>query len=152
MEGRPLVLGGVTVEHAVGLLGHSDADVLSHAVCDALLGAAGAGDLGHHFPDTDAAWKDATGAALLSATVEILRDSGYVPVNVDATVAAQAPKLAPWRDAMVANLASALRMPESRVSVKFTTTEGLGFEGRQEGISATAVAQVGQLPLLPESE
>lgn len=152
VENRPLVLGGVRIDHPKGLLGHSDADVLSHAVCDALLGAGAAGDLGHHFPDTDDAWKDATGPALLAATVEILRDSGYVPVNVDATVAAQAPKLAPWRDAMVANIASALRLPEPRVSVKFTTTEGLGFEGRQEGISATAVAQVGRLPLLPESE
>jgi 2-C-methyl-D-erythritol 4-phosphate cytidylyltransferase / 2-C-methyl-D-erythritol 2,4-cyclodiphosphate synthase len=152
VEGRPLLLGGVVIEHSRGLLGHSDADVLSHAICDALLGAAAAGDLGRHFPDTDDAWKDVTGAALLAATVEILRDSGYVPVNVDATVAAQAPKLAPWRDAMVENIAGALRLPEARVSVKFTTTEGLGFEGRQEGISATAVAQVGQLPLLPESE
>jgi 2-C-methyl-D-erythritol 4-phosphate cytidylyltransferase/2-C-methyl-D-erythritol 2,4-cyclodiphosphate synthase len=151
-EGRPLVLGGVTIEHDRGLLGHSDADVLAHAICDALLGAAGAGDLGVHFPDTDPEWEDATGARLLSATVEILQDSGYVPLNVDATVAAEAPKLAPGREAMIANLAAALRLPESRVSVKFTTTERLGFEGRQEGISATAVAHVGCIPLVPESE
>ncbi len=151
-EGRALVLGGVTVGHAKGLLGHSDADVLSHAVCDALFGAAALGDLGQHFPDTDAEWKDATGADLLARTLAILRDSGYVPVNVDATVSAQAPKLSPHRPAMVANLARALRLPESRVSVKFTTTERLGFEGREEGISASAVAQVGRLPLVAESE
>jgi 2-C-methyl-D-erythritol 4-phosphate cytidylyltransferase / 2-C-methyl-D-erythritol 2,4-cyclodiphosphate synthase len=151
-EGRPLVLGGVTIEHARGLLGHSDADVLAHAVCDALFGAAGAGDLGQHFPDTDPEWKDASGARLLTATVEILRDSGYVPLNVDATVSAQAPRLAPHRNAMIANLAAALRLPESRVSVKFTTTEHLGFEGRQEGISAAAVAHVGRLPFPAEGE
>lgn len=151
-EGRPLVLGGVRIEHPSGLSGHSDADVLAHAVCDALLGAAAAGDLGEHFPDTDPTWKDASGASLLTATLEILRDSGYVPLNVDATVSAQAPRLAPHRAAMIGNLAAALRLPESRVSVKFTTTEQLGFEGRQEGISATAVAHVGRLPVLPESE
>lgn len=151
-EGRPLILGGVTVDHSRGLAGHSDADVLSHAICDALLGAAGLGDLGAHFPDTDAEWKDASGHLLLSRTVAILQDSGYVPVNVDATVCAQSPRLSPHREAMVRNLAMALRLPESRVSVKFTTTERLGFEGREEGMSASAVAQVGQLPLVAESE
>jgi 2-C-methyl-D-erythritol 4-phosphate cytidylyltransferase/2-C-methyl-D-erythritol 2,4-cyclodiphosphate synthase len=149
--GRPLVLGGVTVPHDKGLEGWSDADVLAHAVCDALLGAAGAGDLGVHFPDTDERWKGASGAALLSRTVEILRETGYVPVNVDATVSAQAPRLAPHRRAMVANLARAAGLPESRVSVKFTTTEGLGFEGAGEGISADCVAMVGQVLPLPES-
>ena len=148
--GRPLVLGGVTIPHERGLLGHSDADVLSHAIADALLGAAARGDLGEHFPDTDAEWKDVSGAVILATTVEILRESGYVPVNVDATVAAQAPRLAPHRDEMIRNLASALRLPVERVSVKFTTTESLGFEGREEGISATAVALVGTLPVVPE--
>lgn len=151
VEGRPLVLGGVEIEHPRGLLGHSDADVLAHAVCDALLGGAALGDLGVHFPDTDPAWKDAKGAVLLARTVEILRDSGYVPVNVDATVAAQAPRLAPHRDRMVACIATSLKLPESRVSVKFTTTERLGFEGREEGISATAVALVGRIPVVPEA-
>ena len=150
VEGRPLILGGVEIPHAKGLLGHSDADVLSHAVCDALLGAAALGDIGLHFPDTDAAWKDAPGAKLLARTVEILRDSGYVPVNVDVTVAAQVPRLAPYRESMVAHLAEHLRLPRSRVSVKFTTTERLGFEGREEGISATAIALVGRIPLAPE--
>jgi len=151
VEGRPLVLGGVEITHSKGLLGHSDADVIAHSVCDALFGASGLGDLGTHFPDTDVTWKDAKGGTLLARTVEILRVSGYVPVNVDVTVAAQAPRLAPHREGMVANVARALALPESRVSVKFTTTERLGFEGREEGIAATAVALVGRIPLVPEA-
>jgi 2-C-methyl-D-erythritol 2,4-cyclodiphosphate synthase/2-C-methyl-D-erythritol 4-phosphate cytidylyltransferase len=150
--GRRLVLGGVEIPHERGLLGHSDADVLSHAICDALLGAAARGDLGVHFPDDDPAWKDVSGAELLARTLEILRESGYVPVNVDATVSAQAPRLSPHREAMIENLATGLRLPADRVSVKFTTTERLGFEGREEGISATAVAQVGTIPVAPESD
>jgi len=151
VEGRPLVLGGVEIPHPKGLDGHSDADVIAHAVCDALLGAVGAGDIGEHFPDTEEAWKGASGESLLSRTVEILAGFGYVPVNVDATVSAQAPRLAPYRERMVRNLARALRLPDSRVSVKFGTTERLGFEGREEGISATAVALVGTIPVTPES-
>ncbi|MCA9750998.1 MAG: 2-C-methyl-D-erythritol 2,4-cyclodiphosphate synthase [Gemmatimonadetes bacterium] len=151
VEGRPLVLGGVTIPHTKGLLGHSDADVLAHAICDALLGAAGAGDLGEHFPDTDDEWKGAAGATLIARTVEILSGFGYVPVNVDAMVSAQAPRLASWRPEMVKNLAEALRLPESSVSVKFGTTERLGFEGREEGISATAVALVATLPSTSEN-
>jgi 2-C-methyl-D-erythritol 4-phosphate cytidylyltransferase/2-C-methyl-D-erythritol 2,4-cyclodiphosphate synthase len=151
VEERPLVLGGVEIPHRLGLLGHSDADVIAHALCDALLGAASLGDIGVHFPDGAPAWKGASGAKLLARTVEILRDSGYVPVNVDVTVSAQAPKLAAWREAMTSNVARALRLPESRVSVKFTTTERLGFEGREEGIAATAVALVGRIPLAPEA-
>ncbi len=147
-EGRRLILGGVEIPHERGLLGHSDADVLSHAICDALFGAAALGDLGAHFPDTDGEWKDVSGSDLLARTVEILRESGYVPVNVDATVSAQAPRLAPHRDSMVENVSTALRLPRGRVSVKFTTTERLGFEGREEGISATAVAQVGTIPFV----
>lgn len=150
VAGRPLILGGVEIPHDKGLEGWSDADVLAHAVCDALLGAAGAGDLGVHFPDTDETWKGVSGAALLARTVEILRETGYVPVNIDATVSAQAPRLAPHRRAMVANLARAAGLPESRVSVKFTTTEGLGFEGAGEGISTDCVAMVGQVMSLPE--
>jgi 2-C-methyl-D-erythritol 4-phosphate cytidylyltransferase/2-C-methyl-D-erythritol 2,4-cyclodiphosphate synthase len=143
---RPLILGGVEIPHTTGLLGHSDADVLAHAIGDALLGAAGRGDLGQHFPDTDPEWKDVSGSELLTRIVEILREVGYVPVNVDATVCAQAPRLAAWREHMIENIAAALRLPVSRVSVKFTTSEGLGFEGREEGISADAVALIGKLP------
>jgi 2-C-methyl-D-erythritol 2,4-cyclodiphosphate synthase/2-C-methyl-D-erythritol 4-phosphate cytidylyltransferase len=152
VEGRALVLGGVEIPHERGLVGHSDADVLSHAVCDALLGAAAAGDLGVHYPDTEEAWKDASGGELLARTVEILRETGYVPVNVDATVTAQAPRLAPYRDGMIETMSRALRLPPERVSVKFTTTERLGFEGREEGVSATAVVLIGRLPSVPESE
>jgi 2-C-methyl-D-erythritol 4-phosphate cytidylyltransferase/2-C-methyl-D-erythritol 2,4-cyclodiphosphate synthase len=150
VEGRRLVLGGVEIPHPKGLLGHSDADVVAHAICDALLGAGSLGDIGRRFPDSDATWKDAPGEKLLARTVEILRLSGYVPVNVDVTVSAQAPRLAPHRDAMIGNVARALALPESRVSVKFTTTERLGFEGREEGVAATAVALVGRIPLVPE--
>ncbi len=152
VEGRRLVLGGVVVPHDLGLDGHSDADVLAHAVCDALFGAASQGDIGDHFPDSDSAWKDAPGSTLLERTVEILREVGYVPVNVDATVCAESPRLSPYRDAMARNLAGALRLPRERVSVKFTTTEGLGYEGRREGISATAVALVGRIPWIPDRE
>jgi 2-C-methyl-D-erythritol 2,4-cyclodiphosphate synthase len=147
------VLGGVAIPHPCGLLGHSDADVVAHAVCDALLGAAGRGDLGVHFPDSDERWKDAPGAELLARTVEILREVGYVPVNVDVTVSAASPRLAPYRERMIENLAEALELPASRVSVKFGTTEGLGFEGREEGISADAVALVATWVVgAPESE
>ncbi len=152
VPGRPLWLGGVSVPHELGLDGHSDADVLAHAVCDALLGAACAGDIGVHFPDGDEAWRGAPGRDLLARTVEILREVGYVPVNVDATVCAQSPRLSPFREAMSRAMADALRLPVERVSVKFTTTERLGFEGREEGISATAVALVGRIPWIPERE
>jgi 2-C-methyl-D-erythritol 4-phosphate cytidylyltransferase/2-C-methyl-D-erythritol 2,4-cyclodiphosphate synthase len=152
IEGRPLVLGGVTLEHPLGLDGHSDADVLAHAICDALLGAAAAGDLGRHFPDDDERWRGVSGAELLARTVEILGEVGYVPANVDATVAAQAPRLAPHRDEMVRNLASALQLPEDRLSVKFTTTERLGPEGREEAISVSAVALIRELPRFTEAE
>jgi 2-C-methyl-D-erythritol 4-phosphate cytidylyltransferase/2-C-methyl-D-erythritol 2,4-cyclodiphosphate synthase len=147
---RPLILGGVHIPHALGLEGHSDADVLAHAICDALLGAACQGDLGDHFPDTDETWRGAPGRDLLARTVEILREVGYVPVNIDATVCAQSPTLSPFREAMAENLAQALHLPRERISVKFTTTERLGFEGREEGISATAVAMVGHIPWIAE--
>jgi 2-C-methyl-D-erythritol 2,4-cyclodiphosphate synthase len=145
-------LGGVRIPHSLGLEGHSDADVLAHAICDALLGAASQGDLGDHFPDTDEAWRGAPGRDLLARTVEILREVGYVPVNIDATVCAQSPTLSPFREAMAENLAQALHLPRERVSVKFTTTERLGFEGREEGISATAVAMVGRIPWIAETQ
>ena len=140
--GRPLVLGGVEIEHDRGLAGHSDADVLTHAVIDALLGAAALGDLGQHFPDTDERWRDADSLELLRAVRGLLAEAGYAPVNVDSTVICEEPKLAPHRDAMRTRLAGALELEPADVSVKFTTNEGMGFVGRGEGIAALAVATV----------
>ncbi len=139
---RPLVLGGVEIEHERGLAGHSDADVLTHAVIDALLGAAALGDLGQHFPDTDEHWRDADSIELLRAVRVLLAEAGYAPVNVDSTVICEEPKLAPHRDAMRARLAEGLELEPADVSVKFTTNEGMGFVGRGEGIAALAVATV----------
>ena len=140
VEGRELILGGVHIPHALGLLGHSDADVLAHAVADALLGAARAGDSGKLFPDTDPAYEGADSLKLLAAVAEHVRGLGFEIVDVDSVVAAQAPKLSPHRDAMRENLARAMGVPVDSVGVKATTTEHLGFEGREEGISAQAVA------------
>lgn len=140
VEGRKLILGGVDVPHTKGLLGHSDADVLTHAVADALLGGIRGGDIGKLFPDTDPAYKGADSLKLLSVVAQHVRDAGYEIVDVDTVVAAQAPKLSPHRDAMRANLAAAMGISVDNVGVKATTTEHLGFEGREEGISATAVA------------
>lgn len=137
-EGRKLVLGGVDVPYERGLAGHSDADVLAHAVADALLGAARAGDIGKLFPDTDPAYEGADSLELLAAAAEHVRALGFEVLDVDAVVAAQAPKLSPHRDAMRANLARALGVDTESVGVKATTTEHLGFEGRGEGISAYA--------------
>ncbi len=142
VEGRELVLGGVEIPHPRGLGGHSDADVLSHAIGDALLGAAGAGDLGRHFPDTDPAWRGISSLVLLERIREILRQRGYEPVNVDATVVAEKPRLAPHIPEMVKRLAEVLRLPAECVSVKATTTEQMGFAGRREGIAAYAVVLV----------
>ena len=139
-EGRRLILGGVDVPYEKGLLGHSDADVLVHAVMDALLGAAALGDIGQHFPDTDPAYKGADSLQLLSKVGEILKEAGYQIGNVDATVIAQRPKLAPYREQMRVNMARALSVDASQISVKATTEEGLGFTGAGEGISAQAVA------------
>ena len=139
-EGRRLILGGVEVPYEKGLLGHSDADVLTHAVMDALLGAAALGDIGKLFPDTDAAYAGISSILLLERVAERLREAGYAVVNLDATVLAQAPKLAPYRDRMRENLARALSLDTSRVSVKATTEEGLGFTGEGLGIAAHAVA------------
>ena len=139
-EGRRLILGGVEVPYERGLLGHSDADVLTHAVMDALLGAAALGDIGKLFPDTDAAYAGISSILLLERVVERLREAGYAVVNLDATVLAQAPKLAPYRERMRENLAHVLALDASRVSVKATTEEGLGFTGEGLGIAAHAVA------------
>ena len=141
-EGRPLILGGVDVPCERGLAGHSDADVLAHAVADALLGAARAGDIGTLFPDTDPAYEGADSLVLLAQVAELLRTRGFEIVDVDATVAAQAPKLAPHREAMRANLARAMGIPVEHMGVKATTTEHLGFVGRKEGIEAFAVALI----------
>jgi 2-C-methyl-D-erythritol 2,4-cyclodiphosphate synthase len=129
-------------ESEAGLAGHSDADVLTHAVIDALLGAAGLGDIGEHFPDTDERWRDADSIELLRTVREQLRDAGYRPANIDATVACEQPKLSPFRDEMRTRLAGAAGLDESEVNVKFTTGERLGFVGRGEGIAALAIATV----------
>lgn len=136
---RKLILGGVTIPYHLGLLGHSDADALLHAITDALLGAAGLGDIGHHFPDTDARWKDADSRALLRAALATVRAAGWRVNNVDATVIAQAPRIAPHVSAMRANIASDLGIDIDRVNIKGKTTERLGFTGRGEGIAAEAV-------------
>ena len=141
-EGRSLVLGGVRVEHSFGLLGFSDADVLTHAVIDALLGAAGLGDIGEHFPDTDERWRDADSISLLGSVRDMVRDAGVAPVNLDATVLCEAPKLGAYRSEMRARLAEALGLPADAVNVKFTTAEGMGWVGSGEGIAALAIATV----------
>jgi 2-C-methyl-D-erythritol 2,4-cyclodiphosphate synthase len=141
--GRRLILGGVEIEESeAGLAGHSDADVLTHAVIDALLGAAGLGDIGQHFPDTDERWRDADSMDLLRATSNMLSDAGYSPANIDATVACERPKLSPFRDEMRTRLAEATGLDPSAVNVKFTTGERMGFVGRGEGIAALAIATV----------
>lgn len=139
VEGRPLILGGVTVPHEKGLLGHSDADVLAHAVSDALLGAAALGDIGSHFPDTDPAFKGADSLKLLSSVCENLTVAGYRIENIDATILAQRPKLRPYIDTMRENLASACGISISQINVKATTEEKLGFTGAEEGMAAHAV-------------
>jgi 2-C-methyl-D-erythritol 2,4-cyclodiphosphate synthase len=143
VSGRPLVLGGVRIPDApLGLAGHSDADVLTHAVIDALLGAAGLGDIGMHFPDTDERWKDADSIDLLRTTLELLREADVGPLHIDATVVCETPRLSPYRDEMRASLASAVGLPAEAVNVKFTTAEKMGFIGRGEGAAALAIATV----------
>jgi 2-C-methyl-D-erythritol 2,4-cyclodiphosphate synthase len=142
VAGRDLVIGGVSIRYEKGLLGHSDADVLLHAICEALLGAAALGDLGKHFPDSDAQYKDVSSRELLRAVKKLLDRSGFSIVNVDATLIAQAPRLAPYIAEMVRNVAADLDIAESSVSVKARTNEGLGDIGRGEGIAAHAVASV----------
>ena len=139
VEGRDLILGGVKIDHHLGLLGHSDADVLLHAVSDALLGAAGLGDIGVHFPDTDPQYKGADSALLLKVVGEKVAAAGYRIRNIDVTMIAQRPKLKPHIPQMRANIAKVLNLDESRVNVKATTEEKLGFTGREEGLSCHAV-------------
>jgi 2-C-methyl-D-erythritol 2,4-cyclodiphosphate synthase len=142
VEGRELVLGGVRVEFELGLAGYSDADVLTHAVIDALLGAAGLGDIGQHFPDTDERWRGADSLAMLASVHGMVAAAGFEVRHVDATVACEAPKLSPYRDRMRERLAAALELPAEAVNVKFTTGEGMGFVGRGEGVAALAIATV----------
>lgn len=142
-EGRKLILGGVEIENGgIGLLGHSDADVLLHAISDALLGAAALGDIGKHFPDTDERYRGADSLVLLKAVAVLVKENGYSIVNIDSTVLAQAPKLAPHIEKMRANIAEALSLDISSVSVKATTEEGLGFTGEKLGIAAHAVCLI----------
>lgn len=139
VEGRALVIGGVTIPHPKGLLGHSDADVLIHAICDACLGAAGLGDIGRHFPDSDVKYKDIDSRILLRRVSDALTAESWRVANVDSTVIAQAPKLAPYLAQMTGNIAADLAIRPSQVNIKATTTEKLGFAGREEGIAAHAV-------------
>jgi 2-C-methyl-D-erythritol 2,4-cyclodiphosphate synthase len=139
-EGRPLILGGVTIPYSQGLAGHSDADCLTHAICDALLGAVSAGDLGRHFPDTDPQYKDVESLLLLDKVAEMVVQKDFVITNIDATIVAQAPQLAPYRTQMEERIAASLGIEKKRVNIKATSTEGLGFTGRGEGIAAYAVA------------
>jgi 2-C-methyl-D-erythritol 2,4-cyclodiphosphate synthase len=139
VEGRDLILGGVKVPYEKGLLGHSDADVLVHAIMDALLGAAALGDIGQHFPDTDPQYQGISSITLLKHVGKLLEDKGYVIENIDATIIAQRPKLAAYRPQMAQNIADALGLEPDRVSVKATTEEGLGFTGTGEGISSQAI-------------
>lgn len=140
--GRPLILGGVRIEHERGLLGHSDADVLAHALADALLGAVRGGDIGKLFPDTDPAWKGADSLELLSAVAAKVREEGFTIVDADCVLVLQEPRISPYREQMRENLARAIGVSTDAVGVKATTTEGLGFEGREEGVAAQAVVLV----------
>lgn len=144
-EDRKLILGGVDIPHTQGLLGHSDADVLTHAIADSILGAARAGDIGKLFPDTDPKYKDADSLVLLASVADHVRQMGFEIIDIDSTIAAQAPKLSPYRDAMRKNVAGALKTSADHVGVKATTTEHLGFEGREEGISAYATCLLMQV-------
>ena len=138
-EGRKLILGGVEIPYEKGLLGHSDADVIVHAIMDALLGAAGLGDIGKHFPDTDPKYKDISSILLLEHVGDLLNENHMCIGNIDATIIAQAPKLAPYREEMMENVAKALKIERSQINIKATTEEGLGFTGSGEGISAQAI-------------
>lgn len=140
VAGRPLWLGGVEVPHEKGALGHSDADVLLHAICDALLGALGLGDIGTHFPDTDPAYKGIDSKILLEQTMRLIREKGYQPVNIDATLCLERPKIKPYVPAMRETIARLTGLSTDAVSIKATTTEKMGFVGREEGLMAYAVA------------
>ncbi len=142
IEGRPLIIGGVTIPHDKGLLGHSDADVLLHAICDALIGAAGLGDIGKHFSDSDPRYKNIDSRILLRNVYRLLADKGYKLVNIDATIIAQAPKMAPYIPAMIENIAQDLEIQTNEVNIKAKTAEHLGAIGRKEGIVAEAVCLI----------
>jgi 2-C-methyl-D-erythritol 2,4-cyclodiphosphate synthase len=142
VTGRKLIIGGITIPHATGLLGHSDADVLLHAITDAILGAAGLGDIGRHFPDTDVRFAGADSRALLREARARVNAAGYVIGNIDATIIAQAPKMAPHIAGMAANIAADLDVPTTQVNIKAKTNEKLGYLGREEGIAAEAVALI----------
>ncbi|MCJ7691554.1 MAG: 2-C-methyl-D-erythritol 2,4-cyclodiphosphate synthase [Clostridiaceae bacterium] len=139
VKNKNLILGGVTIPHETGLLGHSDADVLIHAIMDALLGAAALGDIGKHFPDTDTKYKDISSIVLLKHVGSLITEKNYLIENIDATIIAQMPKMAPYIPYMVKNIASALQLSIDKVNIKATTEEGLGFTGREEGISSNAI-------------
>lgn len=142
--GRPLILGGVTIPHTHGLLGHSDADALLHALTDALLGAAGLGDIGRHFPDTDPKYKGADSRVLLRAAYDRVKQAGWQVINIDATIHAQAPKIGPHAPAMIANISSDLGLESDAINIKAKTNEGLGYLGRKEGIAANVVVLMGR--------
>ena len=137
--GDHLMLGGVRIPHDQGVVAHSDGDVLLHALCDALLGAAGLGDIGTHFPDSDPRWRGAASAGFVTEAVQLLRARGWRPLNADLTLLAEAPRIGPHRVAIVASIAALLGLPAEDVNLKATTTEGLGFVGRREGLAANAV-------------
>lgn len=141
-EGRPLILGGITIPYHQGLGGHSDADCLVHAICDAILGSIAAGDIGRHFPDSDPQYKDVKSLLLLHRVVEMVAEKDFMIANIDATIVAQAPQLAPYLPQMEGQIAATVSVEKERVNVKATSTEGLGFAGRGEGIAAYAVALV----------
>ena len=142
IPGRKLVLGGVVIPFEKGLLGHSDADVLVHAVCDALMGAAALGDIGVHFPDTDPKFKDANSLTLLAESYRMVRNKRFEVENIDATIFAEAPKLSPYREAMQSNIGKVLQIDPERINIKATTTEGLGAIGKGEGIAAMCVVLI----------
>ncbi len=147
VKGRPLVIGGITIPCDFGLLGHSDADVLLHAITDALLGAAALGDIGKHFPDTSEEWKNADSKVILLDALELLRRKGFKPVNVDSTIIAQEPKLAPYMAGITKSLSKLLNLPLDCVNVKAKTNEGLGYLGKSEGLEAQAVVLIEKIPL-----
>ena len=140
IKGRKLILGGVDIPHGLGLDGHSDADVLCHALCDSLLGASGAGDLGKYFPDTDNKWKGVSSLVLLEKSGELVAERGFQISNIDTTIVAQQPKIAPHIESMTTNISETLKIDPTQINIKATTTERLGFAGREEGIAAYAVA------------
>ena len=140
IKGRKLILGGVDIPHGLGLDGHSDADVLCHALCDSLLGASGAGDLGKYFPDTDNKWKGVSSLVLLEKSGELVAERGFQITNIDTTIVAQQPKIGPHIKSMTTNISNTLKIDPTQINIKATTTERLGFTGREEGIAAYAVA------------